>query len=173
MEQTPSRRREVPSMMRSARILLSLLILLPASAQDRASRFFGTYSGRYHCGGVWTDFTLATSPVMLPLGIVDPDAGVTAVLTFYFRRSVTSLDGATYFLKGQYDSKTGRFHFDPEHWNGPHPATLEMMGIEGVFDPESRKITAKMLSSKCDAVDLVPPGVVLPTLPPPPKPALT
>ena len=79
MEQAPSRPRKVSSMMRSARILLSLLILLPASAQDRASRFFGTYTGRYHCGGVWTDFTLATSPVMLPLGIVDPDAGVNGI----------------------------------------------------------------------------------------------
>jgi hypothetical protein len=165
MEQTSSRRRKVSSMVRSARIILSLLILLPASAQDRASRFVGTYSGRSHCGGVWTDFQLAISPVTLPLGIIDPDAGVTAVLTFYFRTSVTSSGGATYHLTGQYDAKTGRFRLDPQRWNGPHPAVFEMIGIEGRFDPESRKITGKMLSSKCDAVELVPPGVALPALP--------
>jgi hypothetical protein len=87
------------------------------------------------------------------------------VLTFYFHRSVTSLDGATYKLAGPYDAKTGRFHLEPKQWAGPHPAVFEMIGIEGTFDAESRKMTARMLSDKCDVVELVSSGVRLPPLP--------
>ena len=105
--------------MRSARIFLLLLPLLSASAQDRSFRIFGGQSGRYHCGGAWTDFQLQISPVSGPLGIVDEDAGVSAVLTFYFYRSISNRDGATYFLAGQYDAKTGRFHLEPKRWNTP------------------------------------------------------
>jgi hypothetical protein len=34
----------------------------------------------------------------------------------------------------------------------PHPAALEAIGIEGMFDAETRKMNAKMLSGKmrCD-----------------------
>jgi hypothetical protein len=104
-------------------------------------------------------------PVTGPLGIEEPDAGVTGSLTFYFHRSITSTEGAGYTLAGSYDPKTGRFHLEPKQWAGPHPAAFELIGIEGTFDAETRKMTAKMLSNKCDAVELVPRGVTLPPLP--------
>jgi hypothetical protein len=106
--------------------------------------------------------------VTLPLGIEDPDAGVTGSIAFYFHRSLTTTDGAAYLLAGSYDHKTGRFHLEPKQWSGPHPAALEMVGIEGTFDGRTQQISAKMLSPRCDAVDLVPPGVALPPLPAPP-----
>lgn len=102
--------------------------------------------------------------------MVDDDAGVTAAITFYFYRSVTSLDGATYKLAGRYDAKTGRFHLEPTEWYGPHPAVFQMIGIEGTFDAETRKMTAKMLSDKCDAVEVVGPGGKLAPLPSQPPP---
>ena len=78
------------------------------------------------------------------------------VITFYFHRSITSTEGAGYSLAGSYDPKTGRFHLEPKQWVAPHPAAFEAIGIEGTFDAETRKMTAKMLSNKCDAVETGP-----------------
>lgn len=148
----------------AAGLCLVFVLAGSAPAQDQSYRIFETFTGRYHCNGLWTDFQLKMSPVTGLLGIVDEDAGVTAALTFYFRRSVTSTDGATYVLEGPHDNKTGRFHLEPKRWAGPHPAVFEMIGLEGTFDAASRKMTAKMLSNKCDAVEMVPPGERLPPL---------
>lgn len=138
-----------------------------ASAQENHSfRIFETFTGRFHCGGEWRDFQMHLNAVAGPLGVVEDDEPeLTGAITFYFYRSVTSLDGATYTLKGTRDVKTGRFHLDAKEWSGPHPASLEMYGIEGTFDAETRKMTAKMLSDKCDAVDVVGRGGKLPPLP--------
>ena len=146
-------------------VVLSFTFLLPASAQDRSNRIFDQFTGRYHCGGRWTEFQFKIVPVTGPLGLDEPGGGVTGAFTFLFHRSLTSTDGAGYTLAGHYDPKTGRFHLDPKPWAAPHPAALEAIGIEGTFDAETRKMTAKMLSDKCDAVELVPRGVTLPALP--------
>lgn len=95
----------------------------------------------------------------------DPGGGITGAFTFLFHRSITSTDGAGYNLTGHYDPKSGRFHLDPKPWVAPHPAALEAVGIDGTFDAETRRMTAKMLSDKCDAVDLAPRGVALSVLP--------
>ena len=129
--------------MRHAGFLLCLALLPPASAQE--SHFF---TGRYRCGGLWRDFEFRVTPVMGILGVVDPGEGVTASFKLNFRRSITSIDSASYRLKGTYDDKTGRFRFEPLEWAGAHPAVLEMFGIEGAFDAKARKATAHMLSDK-------------------------
>ncbi len=153
-------------------LCLALVVVMPASAQDHSYRIFGTFTGRFHCSGQWRDFQLKMSPVSGPLGIVDDDDDLTAAITFYFYRSVTSLDGATYKLAGRRDTKTGRFHLEPKEWYGPHPAVFEMIGIEGTFDAETQKMTAKMLSDRCDAVEVAGPGGKLPPLPAQPAPAV-
>jgi hypothetical protein len=134
--------------------------LFPTFAQENHSnRIFETFTGRFHCGGEWRNFQMRFNAVAGPLGIVeDGEPQMTGIITFYFYRSVTSLDGVTYKLKGTRDVKTGRFHMEAKEWYGPHPASLEMYGIEGTFDADTRKMTAKMLSDKCDAVDVVGPG---------------
>lgn len=148
-----------------ARFILPLGLLLPAVAQDRPNHVFDPFTGRYHCGGRWTEFQFKMVPVSGPLGLDDPGGGVTGAITFYFHRSITSTEGAGYNLAGSFDPKTGRFHLDPKPWLAPHPAALEATGIEGTFDAGTGKMTAKMLSSKCDSVELVPRGGTLPTLP--------
>lgn len=142
----------------------AFVVVASASAQDRSNRIFDLFNGRYHCGGHWVDFQFHITPATGPLGIEDPDGGVTGSMTFHFHRSITSIDGAGYLLAGSYDPKTGRFHLEPKPWTSPHPGTLDAIGIEGSFDPDSRKMTAKMLSDKCDSVELVPRGVTLPPL---------
>lgn len=144
---------------------LAFLAAVSASGQDHSNRIFDLYTGRYRCGGHWTDFQFRIMPVAGPLGILDPDAGVTASITITFHRSITSIDGTRYSLAGSYDPMTGRFHLEPKQWLDPHPAAFELIGIEGTFEAETRKISAKMLSGKCDAVELVPSGVTLPPLP--------
>jgi len=144
--------------------VLSLGLLLPAYAQNHSDRPLEPFTGRYHCGGRWTDFQFKMVPVSGPLGLDDPSGGVTGAFTFLFNRSITSTDGAGYTLSGHYDPKTGRFHLDPKPWTAPHPAALKALGIEGAYDVDNRKMTAKMLSDQCDAVELAPPGVKLPPL---------
>ena len=70
-----------------------------------------------------------------------------------------------YRLKGTYDEKTGRFHFEPEPWVSHHPAAYQALGIEGTFDAQTGRITARMLNDRCDKVELVPRGEKLPPLP--------
>jgi hypothetical protein len=143
--------------------VLLLAFVLPASAQDR--RKFDQFTGRYHCSGRWINFQFKMSPLTGPLGMEEPGGGVTGAITYYFHRSITKTDGAGYRLTGSWDPISGRFHLDPKPWTAPHPTALEAFGIEGAVDPETRKITAKMLTDKCDAVELVPPGVTLSPLP--------
>ena len=50
-------------------VVLSFTFLLPASAQDRSNRIFDQFTGRYHCGGRWTEFQFKIVPVTGPLGI--------------------------------------------------------------------------------------------------------
>jgi hypothetical protein len=142
--------------------MLPLLLLLPASAQNRGfvSELF---TGRYHCGGQWREFQFKVFPVMGLLGVEDPDAGVTASVTLAFH-SFNGIERTGYRLKGSYDEKNGRFHFEPEPWTTPHPSALQALGIEGTFDPASRKVTARMLGGNCDAAEMVPPGQTLPPL---------
>ncbi len=66
------------------------LSVMPASAQDHSDRIFGAFTGRFHCSGQWRDFQLHMAPVSGPLGIVDDEDDLTASITFYFYRSVTS-----------------------------------------------------------------------------------
>jgi hypothetical protein len=79
--------------------------------------------------------------------------------------SFNGIETTGYRLKGTYDEKTGRFHFEPEPWVSHHPAVYEALGIEGTFDAQTRKITARMLSGKCDNVEMVRRGEKLPPLP--------
>jgi hypothetical protein len=150
-----------------ARFILFLAFLLPAVAQDHSDRIFDQFTGRYHCGARWIEFQLKIIPVTGPLGMDEPGGGVNGSLSFHYHRSITSIEGASYNLGGTWDPKAGRFHLDPKlPWTAPHPAALEAIGIEGTFDVETRKFSgAKMLSGKCDAVELVPRGVTLPPLP--------
>jgi len=145
--------------MRCLQFLLGLCLIVPVSAQDLSNRFFATFNGRFHCDGQWTDFQFTVHPGTDLLGVNDPSEPVTGVLQFYFRRSLTQMDGATYVMRGPYDAKAGHFRLEPQRWSSrSHPDAFEMIGVEGTFDGASRKINAKMLSGKCDVVEIAAPG---------------
>ena len=140
-------------------ILLGLCLTFSASAQDPSNRFFTTFNGRFHCNGQWTDFQFTAHPGTDLLGVTDASEPVTVALQFYFRRSLTQMDGASYVMRGPFDAKTGHFRLEPQRWSSrTHPDSFEMIGMEGTFDAATRKINAKMLSGKCDAVEIAAPG---------------
>jgi hypothetical protein len=143
---------------------LLLVVLAPAFAQSNRSLVSERFTGRYHCGGTWRDFEFFATPVMGLLGVEDPDEGVTARINMSFH-SFNGVETTGYRLKGTYDEKTGRFHFEPEPWTSHHPAVYEALGIEGTFDAQTRKMTARMLNDKCDKVEMVLRGEKLPPLP--------
>ncbi len=149
--------------MRLAAFLLTVA-LMPAFAQNDRSLVSQRFTGRYHCGGAWREFEFFASPVMGLLGVEDPDEGVTASINMSFH-SFNGIETTGYRLKGTYDEKTGRFHFEPEPWVSHHPAMYEALGIEGTFDAQTGRITARMLNDKCDKVDMVARGEKLPPLP--------
>lgn len=149
--------------MRYAVLLLSIG-LAPAVAQNQPNLTSQRFTGRYHCGGAWRNFDFFASPGMGLLGVPDPDEGVTANINVSFH-SANGIETSGYRLKGTYDEKSGRFHFEPEPWVSHHPAVYEALGIEGTFDASTGKITARMLNDKCDKVDLVTRGEKLPPLP--------
>jgi hypothetical protein len=157
--------------MRRIRLIWPALVLglfIPSAAQgQQPNRFFQTFNGRVRCNGQWYDFQVGVAPGVSLLGIVDPDEDVAGSITFYFRRSATSLDGATFTIKGPYDQKTGAFRLEPKEWVGPRPpAVFDMFGLEGRFDFATETPSAKILgNSKCDAVELAGARKSLPPLP--------
>ena len=153
---------------------LLLAPIFPASAQqNNANKIFETLTGRFHCDGEWRDFNLHLQTVAGPLGIADEDEpSLIGVLSFYFHRSVTSLDGATYKVTGTRDPKAAHFRVEPKEWSGQHPASLVMYGMEGTYDEASHKFVGKMLSDHCDAVEFAGPGGKLSPLPAQPGPTV-
>jgi len=146
-------------------LVLALLILPAAEAQPQ--RFYQTFNGRFRCSGQWYDFQLGVSPGVGLLGVTDPDEGVAGSIQFYFKRSLNSLDGATFTFKGPYDQKTGAFRLEPKEWSGPRPpAVFDMFGLEGKFEFATETPTARIFgNSKCDAVELAAARKALPPLP--------
>jgi hypothetical protein len=149
--------------MRYAAFVLSVA-LAPVFAQNNQSLTSQRFTGRYHCGADWREFEFFASPVMGLLGVVDPDEGVTASINMSYH-SFNGVETTGYRLKGTYDEKTGRFHFEPEPWVSHHPAVYQALGIEGTFDAPTGKIAARMLNDKCDKVDMVHRGETLPPVP--------
>src|SRR5215475_4072947 len=155
-------------------LCLGCVWVLPAPAQENnKNKIFETIVGRFHCDGEWRDFNLHMQTVAGPLGIADEDeTSLTGGVTFYFHRSVTSLDGATYKVTGTRNPKAAQFHIEPKEWSGQHPASLAMYGMEAAYDEASHKFVGKMLSDRCDAVEFAGPEEKMAPLPAPAGPTV-
>ena len=152
---------------RRARVLPCLVFLCLCSARSGAATIAGTYSGRYQCGR-WNTAELKIT-----------EAGgnrISAVLTFPLAGMGLPQDSARYELVGQYDGRSGKFRLQPQRWIGPQPPGMPMNGMEGTFDPASKRLSGTMMNFTCGAFELaagadgaaISGTVVLPpTLPPP------
>jgi hypothetical protein len=106
-----------------------------------AASIAGNYSGRYLCQQWRT----------LDLQIGDTgNGGISGVFTFPFG------DGSmgSYSLTGQYDARTGRFHLEPQRRIDRKPVGYNMVGLDGAFDPASRRLTGKIASPNCSSFEL-------------------
>ena len=150
--------------MRYSRVVLFLGLISAMHAQDLSNRIYGgAFTGRFHCGGQWSDFTFKMSPGT-SLSVSTIPTSRTPPFSIWSPALLTQISTAAYVLRGPYDPKTGHFRLEPLRWASSHPDGFEMFGIEGTFDAANRKMQAKMLSDKCDAVEMAAPGQRLPAL---------
>jgi hypothetical protein len=129
----------------------------PAAPTPAAGGIGGAYSGRYQCGD-WNT---------LDLVIKDEGAGrLSAVFTAPLQQGGAII---SYALAGQYDERAGTFLLTPQRWvKRPPPGHgVTMVGMEGRYDPATKRLTGKIGSFGCGAVELAGAGgAPLPPLPP-------
>ena len=117
----------------------------------------GSYSGRYQCGD-WNT---------LDLTLADQGAGrLSAVFTFALQHGSGT---ASYEMTGQHDERAGTFTLTPQRWvKRPPPGYgISMVGLEGRYDPATRRLTGKIGNFGCGAFELAGAGgPPLPPLPP-------
>lgn len=129
----------------------------PAAPAQASSGIAGTYSGRYQCGD-WN---------VLDLSVKEEGAGrLSAVFTFPFPQGSGV---GSYALAGPYDERTGTFTLTPQRWvKRPPPGYgYSMVGMEGRYDPATKRLTGKVGNFGCGAFELAGAGgTPLPLLPP-------
>jgi len=102
----------------------------------------GTYSGHYRCAVTRN----------LDLQITDLGGGrIQAVFTF------SGAANGAYTMSGSFDIRSGHFHLDPQQWIN-RPAGFNMLGLDGVFDPRTRRLTGRIPTFGCTTFELGPPG---------------
>ena len=118
------------------------LILVTAGVAAAQERIAGIYSGRYQCGG-WNAVELQISD--------NGNRSLTGVFTFTAKGARSK---SSYRLSGWYNNRNGRFRLDPRSWIGAAPPGYVMVGLEGNFDPTSRKLSGRITYWSCGRFEL-------------------
>ena len=148
-------------MTRSCIVLLALCTSIVFTSDAMAADISGKYSGRYHCQQ-WNSLELEINE----LG----NGRLSGVFTFSLR-ALGQNGTASYSMTGQYDSANGRFQLVPERWVGRPARGVSMVGLSGMLDAGTRRLSGKVEDFNCTSFELAPPGVALaPPAPPPPPP---
>jgi hypothetical protein len=144
-------------MIRSKPIACALLLSVWCiAANAKAAGIAGQYTGRYQCQQ-WRP---------LELQISEHGGGrITGVFTFQGQGG-----SGSYSMVGTYDAASGRIQLAPERWMGRHPTGVTMVGLDGRFDPTTRRLSGRVTDFNCMAFEVVPPGTALTALPGPPAP---
>jgi len=140
----------------ASRVVTTLCLVLAASvSQALAANIAGNYSGRYQCGD-WNTVDLV---------IREEGAGkLSAVFTFPLQQGGGT---GSYSMTGQYDERAGTFLLMPQRWTRRPPAGYQMVGMEGRYDPTTKRLTGKIGSFACRAFELAGEGgAPLSALPP-------
>lgn len=131
------------------------MLAVAGAGQAHAASIGGKYAGRYLCGD-WN---------IVDLTITEEGAGkLSAVFTFPLQQG-----GGTgaYSMTGQYDERAGTFLLMPQRWTRRPPPGYQMVGMEGRYDPATRRLTGKIGSFACGAFELAGEGgAPLSALPP-------
>ncbi|HYL36046.1 MAG TPA: hypothetical protein VEV17_09055 [Bryobacteraceae bacterium] len=114
----------------------------PAASSSDASKLTGVYLGKYRCSGGDNDLKLTVRGAS--------NGSLTALFTFTAVRSM-----ASYSLAGRYDGVTGQFKLEPDKWVGAAPSGYNMVGMDGVYDAASNKLSGKIASGACGPFSVV------------------
>jgi len=129
----------------SIRLVTTLCLVLTAAAgvgRVDAAGIGGQYSGRYQCGD-WNTVDLV---------ITDEGAGkLSAEFTFPLQQGRGT---GSYAMTGQYDERAGTFLLVPQRWTHRPPPGYQMVGMEGRYDPATKRLTGKIGSFACRAFEL-------------------
>jgi len=126
--------------------ILCLVLAAACATRVHAAGIGGKYSGRYQCGD-WN---------ALDLAITEEGAGK---LSAEFIFPVKGGGTGSYSMTGQYDERTGTFLLVPQRWTR-RPAGYQMVGMEGRYDPATKRLTGKIAYVACRAFELVGEGGV-------------
>jgi hypothetical protein len=113
------------------------------TGQAQPAGIAGKYSGRYQCGD-WNTVDLV---------IAEEGAGkLSAEFAFPLPRG----GGVSAFsLTGQYDEHSRTFQLVPQRWTRRAPPGTQMVGMQGLFDPISKRLTGKVAHFTCRGFELV------------------
>jgi len=104
----------------------------------------GTYSGYYQCAVQRT----------LELQVTELGGGRLSAI-FIFGGGTSG----SYRMTGFYDGRSGRVHLEPQQWI-VRPPGFNMIGLDGVFDLRTRRLTGMIPTFGCGTFELGPPGMV-------------
>jgi len=122
--------------------LLCLVLTAACVGRGHAATIGGNYSGRYQCGD-WNTVDLV---------ITEEGPGkISAVFTFPLQQGGGT---GSYSLAGQYDERAGTFLLMPQRWVRRPPPGYQMVGMEGRYDPTTKRLTGKIGSFACGAFEL-------------------
>jgi hypothetical protein len=139
------------------RLLSSWLWIVLSAEIAIGASIAGTYSGRYLCQQ-WRTLELQISE--------SGNGSISGVFTFPLGAGIMG----SYSLAGQFDVRSGHFRLEPQRRIDHRPVTYNMIGLEGTFDPASRRLTGKIASPNCSVFELAPAGAAS-FRPPPTAPA--
>jgi hypothetical protein len=137
--------------------LARLFPLLLATSGATAATIGGTYSGYYQCAVTRN----------LDLQVNDLGGGrISAVFTFPMPGAAAGrgANSGSYTMSGSYDPQSGHFRLEPQQWISRPPGFI-MIGLDGVFDPRTRRLTGSIPSFGCGRFELGPPGPAAPRPP--------
>ena len=100
----------------------------------------GVYTGTYTC---------AKGPVDLKLTLTLAANGIlSGTFTFYLPPG-SHTKAYTFSLGGPLDRASGKFNLYPSKWEGTAPPNYMMVGLKGVFEPQSGKVSGTVDYSGC------------------------
>ncbi len=122
--------------------ILCLALAAAGAGPALAATIAGKYSGRYQCGD-WNTVDLVVAE--------DGPGKISAVFTFPLQQGGGT---GSYSLAGQYDEQAGTFLLMPKRWESRPSRGYQMVGMQGRYDPATKRLTGKILNFACRAFEL-------------------
>lgn len=108
-----------------------------------ASSIAGIYKGNYYCSQGQTGLQLELKS--------SGDRSITIIFTAYLPAKTGIKDPVVFELKGDFNPATKQFSANPTKWDTTPPKGYAMVGIEGAYEPATKKLSGKIRNPNCGA----------------------